>query len=89
MRFEHEITIPAPKEAVRNLLDDFEQAARCLPGVDEVHAVGAGQFDGRVRVKVGPLSFNIAGKASVEVRMTEPLSPNRTLMLGASFRVKD
>lgn len=68
MRFEHRITIPASGARTRALLDDFERAAKCLPGVEEVRETGAGQYEGRMRVKVGPLRFDIAGTASVETR---------------------
>jgi len=68
LKFEHKIDIPAPKARVREFLDDFEQAAKCLPGVEDTHAVGPDEYEGRVRIKVGPLSFNIGGRAKVESR---------------------
>jgi carbon monoxide dehydrogenase subunit G len=66
MRFEHEIIIPASREKARDFLDDFAQAASCLPGVEGVHVTAPGHYEGRVRIKVGPLGFNIAGQAEVE-----------------------
>jgi carbon monoxide dehydrogenase subunit G len=68
LKFEHRIDIPAPKARVRAFLNDFEQAAKCLPGVEETKPLGDDQYEGRIRLKVGPLGFNIAGKARVEAR---------------------
>jgi carbon monoxide dehydrogenase subunit G len=66
MKFEHTIKVEAPKDKVQAFLDDFEKSALCLPGVTEVRAIGDGMYEGKVRVKVGPLAFNIAGKARPE-----------------------
>jgi carbon monoxide dehydrogenase subunit G len=66
MKFEHTIRIDAPKAKVTAFLDDFEKAALCLPGVEGVRPLGDGNYEGRVRVKVGPLGFNIMGKARPE-----------------------
>ena len=68
MKFEHTIEIPAPKAKVQAFLNDFERAAKCLPGVEDTTALGNDQYEGRIRVKVGPLGFNIKGKARVEER---------------------
>jgi carbon monoxide dehydrogenase subunit G len=66
MKFEHKISIPAPRAKVQAFLDDFEKAALCLPGVEAVKDLGDGSYEGRVRVKVGPLGFNMTGKARPE-----------------------
>lgn len=63
MKFEHTIRIDAPKERVNAFLADFERAALCLPGVQDVHAAGDGEYEGRIRVRLGPLGFNIGGRA--------------------------
>ncbi|HLF77152.1 MAG TPA: SRPBCC domain-containing protein [Dehalococcoidia bacterium] len=66
MRFEHKVTVPAPKQKVRDFLDDFEKAAKCVPGLQTVTEVEPGVFDGTVRVKIGPLGINIGGRAKLE-----------------------
>jgi len=66
MKFEHRIKIQAPKEKVQLFLDDFARSALCLPGVEEVKELGGGEWEGRIRVRVGPLGFNISGKARPE-----------------------
>jgi uncharacterized protein len=68
LKFEHTIDIPASKPKVQAFLKDFERAAKCLPGVEETKAIGNDQYEGRMRIKVGPLGFNIRGKARVEQR---------------------
>lgn len=66
MKFEHKVTIPAGRQRVRDFLDDFNKAARCVPGLEEVTEVEPGVFDGRVRVRIGPLGMNVAGRAKLE-----------------------
>ena len=66
MKFEHTIQIQAPKEKVNAFLEDFQRSALCLPGVEEVKDLGNGEWEGRIRVRVGPLSFNIGGLARPE-----------------------
>ena len=68
MKFEHNIKVEAPAAKVRAFLDDFEKAALCLPGVQDVKPSGDGMYEGKVGVKGGPLGFNIAGKARPERR---------------------
>jgi carbon monoxide dehydrogenase subunit G len=66
VRFEHKVTVPASKQRVRDFLDDFEKAAKCVPGLQSVSEVEPGVFDGTVRVKIGPLGINVAGRAKLE-----------------------
>jgi carbon monoxide dehydrogenase subunit G len=66
VKFEHRIQVPAPKDRVEAFLDDFERAALCLPGVQDVKDLGDGLWEGRVRIKVGPLGFNISVQARPE-----------------------
>lgn len=63
MKFEHQIRVEAPLAKVDAFFNDFEKAALCLPGVESVRDLGDGMYEGRVRIKVGPLGFNISGKA--------------------------
>jgi carbon monoxide dehydrogenase subunit G len=66
MKFEHTIRIDAPKAKVDAFLEDFQRSALCLPGVEEVKDLGNGEWEGRIRVRVGPLGFNIGGLARPE-----------------------
>jgi carbon monoxide dehydrogenase subunit G len=66
VKFEHNVTVPASKQKVRDFLDDFEKAAKCVPGLQTVTEVEPGVFEGTVRVKIGPLGINIGGRATLE-----------------------
>lgn len=66
MKFEHTITVEAPLQAVEAFLEDVPAVARCVPGVEETVAVEPDVYEGRLRVKVGPLGFAISGRAKVE-----------------------
>lgn len=65
MKFDHVIIVEAPKEKVRAFLDDVPRAAKCLPGLEEITPAGDDTYEGRVRVKIGPLGFNISGRAQL------------------------
>jgi carbon monoxide dehydrogenase subunit G len=65
VKFDHEIVVEAPKSKVREFLDDVPRAAKCVPGLEEITPAGDDTYDGRVRVKIGPLGFNIAGRAQL------------------------
>ena len=66
MKFDHRIVVDAPKETVRAFLDDVPRAARCLPGLEEIKPLGDDTYEGKVRVKIGPLGLSIAGRARRE-----------------------
>lgn len=66
MKFEHRVEIAAPREVVRDFLDDVPRAARCFPGLEELNEASDGSYEGRVAVRLGPIGFHIAGKATVE-----------------------
>lgn len=66
MKFEHRVEIAAPQTTVRGFLDDIPRAARCVPGLEEIHQTEDGTYDGRVRVKLGPVGFHLSGKARVD-----------------------
>jgi len=66
MKIEHRVVIPAPKERVRAFLADVPLAATCLPGVDNVREVEADVYEGRVRVKIGPLGLTINSRGTLD-----------------------
>jgi carbon monoxide dehydrogenase subunit G len=66
MKFEHTVVVSAPKERVRAFLEDVPVAARCLPGVEEVRAVEPDVYEGRVRVKIGPLGLTIQSRGRLD-----------------------
>ncbi len=66
MKFEHTITVDASLADVRTFFQDVPAVAECVPGVEGTTAVEPDVYDGRLRIRVGPLSFTIAGRARVE-----------------------
>jgi uncharacterized protein len=66
MKFEHRVDVDAPRDTVRDFLDDVPRSARCLPGLEEIAQAEDGSYDGRVALRLGPMGFHIAGKAWLE-----------------------
>ncbi|HZE66239.1 MAG TPA: SRPBCC family protein [Sporichthyaceae bacterium] len=79
MQLEHEFTVPVPVEQAWDVLLDVERLAPCMPGavLDEVRG---DEFDGRVKVKVGPITVTYGGTAS----FIEKDEENRRLVIKAS-----
>jgi carbon monoxide dehydrogenase subunit G len=66
VRFEHKVTVDAPRTKVREFLDDFSKAAYCVPGLQDLKELGNDEFEGIIRVRIGPLGLNVGGHAKVE-----------------------
>jgi carbon monoxide dehydrogenase subunit G len=66
LKFEHKVIVDASTDKVRAFLDDFEAASKCVPGLETVTEVEPDTYDGRVKVKIGPLGIGIAGRATVQ-----------------------
>jgi len=66
VKFEHTITVDAPLDTVRAFFEDVPAVAECVPGVEGTTQVEPDTYEGRLRMKVGPFSFTIAGRAKVE-----------------------
>jgi carbon monoxide dehydrogenase subunit G len=81
MQLEHEFTVPVPVEQAWEVLLDVERLAPCMPGavLDEIRG---DEFDGRVKVKVGPITVTYGGTASFVEKDVE----NHKLVIKASGR---
>jgi hypothetical protein len=66
VKFVEDIIVEAPKEKVRAFLEDVPAVAKCVPGVEEVTAAEPDVYDGKVRIRIGPLGMTIAGRARLE-----------------------
>ena len=66
MIFEHTITVDAPSDAVTAFLADVPSVAACVPGVEGVTLVGDDEYEGRLRVRLGPVGFSLSGQAQVQ-----------------------
>ena len=65
MRFEHKVTIAAPRERVWAFLMDVPAVGRCVPGVESVEALGDDQYQGTMKVRVGPIGLTLQGKLGI------------------------
>ncbi len=59
-------TVTRPINSVWELFQDVPELARCLPGAELTSDNGDGTYDGRVSVKLGPISSSFEGSATVE-----------------------
>lgn len=56
MRLTNEVVLPAAPDTVFSLINDVERVAPCLPGATLEGKSGEDSYQGRVQVKVGPIS---------------------------------
>ena len=68
MNFEHSATIAAPKSKVWTFLMDVPRVSTCVPGVQDVKPIDADNYEGTLKVRVGPIGLSLAGKISMDVR---------------------
>ena len=67
MKFEHQISVEAPRKLVWDILLDVPRAATCIPGVKDVKALGDDRYQGIMEVRVGPIGINLAGDLTVSI----------------------
>ena len=68
MHFENKATIPVSRDRLWDVLMDMEQVARCLPGVENIQAVDQDNYNGTLKMRVGPIGLKLDGKVSVTER---------------------
>lgn len=68
MRFEHKVTIDAPRQTVQDFLNDFNRSAFCVPGLKDLKDLGNDAYEGTIRVRIGPIGLNVGGNAQIERR---------------------
>ena len=61
MKLENRCMVPADRDTTWRLLMDVPLAAACVPGISEVSSLEGGKFEAVMRVRVGPISLNLAG----------------------------
>ncbi len=64
MELEHSFTVPVSKERAWDVLLDVERVAPCMPGAT-LDSVDGDVINGRIKVKVGPISMTYTGKAEI------------------------
>ncbi len=65
MNISHTFEVSKPIECVWSFFQDIPEVASCLPGAELVADRGEGAYDGKVSVKLGPMSANFEGTATV------------------------
>jgi uncharacterized protein len=63
MRLDHEFTVPVPAAQAWPVLLDIDRIAPCMPGAT-VTKIDGDDFEGTVKVKVGPITVTYGGTAS-------------------------
>ncbi|GBD85792.1 carbon monoxide dehydrogenase subunit G [bacterium BMS3Abin02] len=61
-----QFTVAQRIDSVWSLFQDVSELVRCLPGAEIASDNGDGSFNGRVSVKLGPISASFDGTATVE-----------------------
>jgi uncharacterized protein len=62
MKLENRFTVPVPVEQAWQVLLDVERVAPCMPGAT-LTSIDGDDFEGTVKVKVGPINLTYGGKA--------------------------
>ena len=63
MHLDHQFTVNVPVERAWSVLTDVERIAPCLPGA-QLTGVDGNVYTGHVKVKVGPITAQFAGRAT-------------------------
>ena len=65
MNIVEQFTVTRPIESVWGLFQDVPELAQCLPGAELTIDNDDGTYEGRVAVKLGPISSSFDGKATI------------------------
>ena len=82
MKINNEFTVSAPVEKAWDVILDLEQVAPCLPGAAIQEEKGDGEYEGTMKVKIGPITANYKGT----VKFEEVDEANRRVVLEATGR---
>ena len=66
MKFTQSAQIPVPREPFWNFLMDVPKVAKSLPGVESVSQIDDTIYEGKLKVRVGPIVLNLQGKIFME-----------------------
>ena len=82
MKINNEFTVSAPVEQAWETMLNLERIAPCLPGAAIQEEKGDGEYDGTMKVKIGPITANYKGT----VKFEEVDEANRRVVLEATGR---
>src|SRR5215217_3500815 len=66
MKINNEFTVGAPIQQAWDTMLNLERIAPCLPGAAIQDEKGEGEYDGTMKVKIGPITANYKGTVKVE-----------------------
>ena len=66
MKLNNEFTVDVPVDDVWNVLLDLERITPCLPGASLTEETGDGEYDGAMKVKLGPVTQQYKGTVKIE-----------------------
>ena len=73
MKLDGTFTFVGPRQTVWDLLHDPAVLAKALPGTKTLTMTGAGQYEGVMKVSIGPIT---AAEFTVNVRLKDETSPS-------------
>ena len=65
MKITEVIEVAQSPDRVWDLFQDVPSLSRCLPGAELTQDLGDGEYEGTVSAKLGPMTANFEGKATV------------------------
>ena len=82
MKINNEFTVGVPIEQAWDIMLDLERIAPCLPGASVQESDGEGEYQGTMKVKIGPITANYKGTVKIE----EADEANRRAVMQATGR---
>lgn len=65
MKLEGSYSFQAPRQLVWEMLQDPEVLARIMPGCEKLERVGENEFEGKLKVKMGPVQSDFQGRVTL------------------------
>lgn len=66
MKINNEFTVSVPIQEAWGVMLDLQKIAPCLPGAAIQDEKGDGEYDGTMKVKIGPITANYKGTVKIE-----------------------
>ena len=66
MKLNNEFTVDVPAQEVWNVLLDLERITPCLPGASLTEETGEREYDGAMKVKLGPVTQQYSGTVKIQ-----------------------
>ena len=66
MKINNEFTVSVPIQQAWDVMLDLQKIAPCLPGAAIKDEKGDGEYDGTMKVKIGPITANYKGTVKIE-----------------------